>query len=174
MPRLLLRTLGIIAAFLVCLFASAGLVSLVTGCGYPANLDPTVYWDQTPAQAAEASRLHARDLASGKGAHHYILPTGSMRPLIDDGDYITVDGGVSYSALKAGQVITYVPEWNPSLLVCHRLQVKDSYGWVLSGDSVRPQIDASGRDRVSEASYRVTEANYRGLVVGVYTTRAKR
>ena len=150
---------------------AAPAAAYLTSCGYPADLDPIVYWDQTPAQAAEGARLHARDLGAG-GAYASVQPTGSMRPLIDDYDWIVWNTAVPYAALKAGQVILYVPGWNPALVVCHRLREKDSYGWIVSGDNVKPDIDpATGWNRVSEASYRVTPANYRGLVIAVYTTR---
>lgn len=153
-------------------FALSAITSLFVSCGYPSDIDPMVYWGRASAQAMLDAGLHASDIPNGKGRYYWVQPTGSMRPLIDDYDWIVVDTGYAYSALKGGHVIMYNAEWS-SAPVTHRLRQMDKYGWIVSGDSVRPDIAANGKSLTTEADLRVTEANYIGLVVAVYTTRQK-
>lgn len=157
------------------LFAVSLVILGLAGCGQAPHDDPQVFWDQTPAQAPIAATLHARDLPGGGGKVYHVAPTGSMRPLIDDGDYIVVDTKLEFGSLTAGRPVVYQAEWRTPTAdpVTHRLSQKDGYGWIASGDAVRPVIDENGRNVHSEARYRITAANYRGVVVGVYTTRRK-
>jgi hypothetical protein len=141
----------------ICAFA-------LSGCGYPPDDNPPVYYGYTSVAAAgEAARLHARDLPGGGGQHYLVQPTGSMRPFINDYDCIVVSQKFPYEDLKPGQIIIYVADWLPvgSPVTCHRLVSKDSYGWILTGDN----------NARTEASWRVTEKTYRGKVIAVYTTR---
>lgn len=123
--------------------------------------NPPVFWDNTPAQAKLAATLHARDVG---GLAYYVLNTHSMEPFLVGGDWIVVQPG-NYDALKVGQIITYRADWLPPTdpPVTHRLAQKDSHGWILDGDN----------NKHYEAHWRVTEKNYVGKVIAVYTTRHK-
>lgn len=123
--------------------------------------NPPVFWDNTPAQAKLAAMAQANDV---HGTAYYVLNTHSMEPFLVGGDWVVVqpDG---YASLQVGQIITYHADWLPPTdpPVCHRLAQKDSYGWILDGDN----------NRHYEANWRVTEKNFIGRVVAVYTTRHK-
>lgn len=153
------------------LFAIAAGILGLAGCGQPKHDDPQVFWDQTPAQAAEGARLHARDLPGSKGTRYQTFGK-SMQPLIVETDWIVVDGSVPYASVRVGQPITYLPDddmrkifpdLKPGVPVAHRVVAKDRHGLLLSGDN----------NARSEATKRVTEKHYIGVVVGIYTTRRK-
>ena len=81
--------------------------------------------------------------------------TGSMRPLMRGGEYaVTVS---RFDDVRLGQVLVYSAIYHNNPIV-HRAVQKDSYGWLMSGDSA-PH---------SESWARVTAGNYLGTVVEIY------
>jgi len=72
-----------------------------------------------------------------------------------------------------GRPCVYQPKWLPAgQLVLHRFTSGNTRdGFIASGDGVKPDIDASGRDLHSEASYRVKGVDYRGRVEGIYRVK---
>ena len=98
-----------------------------------------------------------------------------MVPLIQTGDWIVVAPISLYPFTDdlLGRPCVYQPKWLPAgQLALHRFisgNARD--GFIASGDGVKPDIDANGRDLHSEASYRVTAADYRGRVEGIYRVK---
>lgn len=155
---------------LIAILVTAASALLVASCGYAPRIDPPVYWDQTPAQAKLAAEAHARDI----GGTAYQTVGVSMEPLLVAGDWIVTDPKQSFDVKRLqGRVIVYLPDprllpYMPgatlNTLIGHRAVAADGGGIIASGDN----------NRYSEARGRVTAANYRGEVVGIYTTRSKR
>lgn len=153
------RALATLATLLV--------VVLLSSCGYATRVDPPVYWDQTPAQAKLAAEAHARDI----GGKAYQSVGVSMEPLITAGDWVVTNTREAFDVKRLqGRVITYVPDpaqlpflpgTTLDTLIGHRAVAADGGGIIASGDN----------NRWSEAKGRVTTTNYRGEVVGIYTTR---
>lgn len=148
---------------------AAALLGL-SACGHPKHIDPPMFTYPTETLTRLSAEARAKDIG---GMVFWVADTHSMEPLLKGGDYIVLapPSRAPYAALKAGQVITYKATWYSKHPVTHRTRTKDGYGWVVSGDNVRPDIAADGRDRHSEASYRVTEASYLGTVDGIYRVR---
>lgn len=115
----------------------------------PVKLDPPVHAVVNPEQVArqEAARLDGAVWAVGH--------TGSMRPLLQGGEYaVTVS---RFADVRLGEVLVYRATYHHNPIV-HRAVQKDSHGWLMSGDS-------SPR---SESWARVNADNYIGTVVAVY------
>lgn len=135
----------------------------ISGCGFPAHINPPVYERETQVIALLEARLHARDLPGGPGLIFTVQPTGSMEPTLKGGDIIVVDSDKEgYAKIKRGEIVTYMAEWHKGPEpVTHRLISKDSYGWLLSGDA-NPDV---------ETKWRVTEKSYIGKVVAIYRVK---
>lgn len=111
------------------------------------------------------AEAEARALA-GPGALA-VLGTGSMAPFIppapigqDPGKTIVayaVTELATYADIQAGDLCLYTAEWTPGL-VMHQAAQRDSLGWIMSGLG----------NAHSEARWRVTPANFRGIVARVY------
>lgn len=115
----------------------------------PVKLDPPVHAVVNPEQVArqEAARLDGAVWAVGH--------TGSMRPLLQGGEYaVTVS---RFADVRLGEVLVYRATYHHNPIV-HRAVQKDSHGWLMSGDSA-PH---------SESWARVNADNYIGTVVAVY------
>lgn len=143
----------------------------VSGCSSQTRRDPPVLTAATETEAMLTAMAHAAEKPGSRWWRTY--GTSSMEPLIRGVVYLTTDAA-PFGELREGEIVIYRAEWalpsDPP--VCHRLIKRDGYGWIVSGDNVRPDIDpTTGRNRVSEASYRVTPANYLGRVVGIYRWR---
>lgn len=146
----------------------------LVACGYAPRKDPPLFTYDSPVLAQESARLHARDIG---GTYHQNLCCGSMVPLIQTGDWVVV-APVSLHPFTddlLGRPCVYQPQWSaPFDLVLHRFisgNARD--GFIASGDGVRPDIDPrTGRDLRSESRYRVTAADYRGQVVGIYRVKS--
>lgn len=148
--------------------SSASVAALgLTSCGYPTEINPPIFHYDTPVLARLSAEARARDI---KAVTFKVSDTRSMEPRLQGDDFIVVEtiARRSFDTLKAGEIIVYHPDWSPAMVVVHRLVQKDSYGWIVRGDNVRPNIDVSGRDLTSESSYRVTPLNYIGVVEGIY------
>ena len=96
-----------------------------------------------------------------------ILGTGSMAPFIPASlpgqdprktvvAFAVIEPATFYD-IQAGDLCIYAADWTPGLVI-HQAAQKDSLGWVMSG---------LGNAR-SEASWRVTPANFKGIVARVY------
>lgn len=155
-------TLGLLAL-------SAALLGLAAlpGCGSPKHLDPPLFTYPTDLMTRLSAEARAKDIG---GTVYHVADTHSMEPLLVGGDYIVAapPSRAPYADLKAGTPIVYRAQWYTKHPVTHRTRVKDGYGWVVSGDNVRPDIAPNGQDRHSEASYRVTTESYLGTVDGIY------
>ncbi len=143
---------------------------ILPGCGSPSPIDPPLFTYPTDLMARLSAEARARDIG---GLTFHVANTHSMEPVLKGGDYIVVapPARAPYASLKAGQIVTYRAEWYPAAPVTHRLRTKDQYGWLASGDNVRPDIAANGQDLHTEAGYRVTEDRYVGLVDGIYRVK---
>lgn len=126
---------------------------LFTGGYKPVKNAVEVVQAEDPAGAA-----HARSQAIG-GFVYAVAPTGSMRPLLDQGDYV-VAKRVPLGEVRVGDVLIYNATWLPASAppVIHRVVQNDSYGLIMSGDSVS----------TTESFARVTEQNYVGKLVAIY------
>jgi hypothetical protein len=129
------------------------------GLGYAKHIDPPVVncadWSLAYASAAEhASKLTGAIVATTTG-------TPSMVPLIPAAKTFLVVAPIPFTSATLGTVVTYRSLLVPAdQTIAHRLvsgSVKD--GFIPSGDN----------NRYSEATMRVTAANWVGEVVGIYT-----
>jgi len=139
------------------ILAVSGLVvvMLLTACGYAKHKDPPLYVYDNPKVAEQSARLHAKDIG---GVAMLSVCCGSMEPTIYKNDW-TVSKATPYGEHLLGKIVIYRPKWNQGNPVRHRLvsgNAKD--GFIASGDN-NPR---------SEASERVTAANYDAEVVGIY------
>jgi signal peptidase I len=90
------------------------------------------------------------------GTVSLVSGTGSMRPMLQEGDFVVLLMK-PIKSVKAGQVVSYVAPYNKNPII-HRVALVDSGGLLMSGDSA-PN---------SESWFRVTESTYRGTLVGIY------
>lgn len=138
-------------------------LSALGGCGYPKHIDPPLYTYDLDSVAKQSAVLHARDV---NGIWLSVQNTHSMEPLLQGGDYVVIQTGV-FAPLKErrkGEVINYLADWQPNgPTVCHRIVDIDPFGLLAEGDNVDGQH--------SESHWRVTDENYRGLVVGIYRVK---
>lgn len=137
------------------LFVRTLVFTLFLGCGYAPHKDPPTYIYDTPRLAEESARLHARDIG---GTYEQNLCCGSMEPLIYSGDWVVIQPTV-YGDHLLGKVGVYTPKWNDGKPVMHRFvsgNAKD--GFIASGD----------HNPKSESAERVTAANYKGELMGIY------
>ena len=145
------RQIGLIlAAHLVVL------ACILAGCGYPERKGPPLYTYDTPALVQESARLHARDVGGYVGGP--IACCGSMKPVIQDGDFLVI-APTPFADDLLGKVAAYAPAWNKGALVAHRF---------VSGDATRGFIASGDNNPRSESFEPVTAATYRGEVVGIY------
>lgn len=116
----------------ICVMALIALFLALTGCT-PKRGDIATYWGNTPNQAQEAARLHAKDVG---GEYSLILPTGSMEPKLSGGDWI-VWVARPYSSVKVGLLAVYKARWLPSDhdQVCHWVSAKQGEEWIMDGEN---------------------------------------
>jgi hypothetical protein len=127
-----------------------------SGCGYPEQKSPPLYAYDTPALVRESARLHARDAGGYVGGP--IACCGSMKPVIQDGDYLVI-APTPFADALLGKIAAYAPAWNKGRLVAHRFVSGNAKGgFIASGDN-NPR---------SEAFEPVTAATYRGEVIAIY------
>jgi hypothetical protein len=122
-----------------------------------AKIDPKVvaYSSQEAAHfaaVAEVSQLVAHSVID-------IAATGSMAPLIPTWGAVGVLRYQPVAKAKLGTVAVYNAAWYPKAPMCHRLVQKDALGFIGSGDA----------NSHSEPMGRITEANYIGELVTLYT-----
>lgn len=143
--------------FVVMLGVVLWIVGASCGC-QPKKEEIAVYHNTSDKAASIAADLEARD----KGGRSYIVaPTGSMEPTLKGGDYV-VGVKTPFEELQVGEIVNYFPEWNPNLLVIHRLVGKwPDGGWIAEGDSP---------NNTAETKSRVTAQNYVNKIISVYRT----
>lgn len=132
---------------------------LAMGCGCSQKKQEIALYHNTSDKAASiAADLEARD----KGGRSYIVaPTGSMVPTLQGGDYV-VGVKTPFEELQVGEIVNYFPEWNPNLLVIHRLVGKwPDGGFIAEGDSTLNR---------AETKSRVTAQNYVNKIISIYRT----
>lgn len=137
----------------VCLTGATWL--LLFGWQPDKSADPVPILAGAAAEAEAAT--HAERLGAG-GRAFIVSPTGSMRPLLQGGDYVVTQS--DYASARVGQVFAYWPTFatRSGHPLIHRAVQKDKDGWIMSGDSA-PH---------TESWARVTEANYIGTLVAIY------
>lgn len=130
----------------VCLIGAACLLFMPFR---PVRVDPPVYAVANPSDAAKASAtaLNGRVWA--------VSNTGSMRPLLQGGEYVVTVS--NFDAVQKGQVLVYHATYNKNPII-HRAVDRDKHGWLMAGDTAKH----------SESWARVTKENYLGTVFFVY------
>lgn len=134
---------------------------LLVGCGYPKHLDPPLYTFETQMLTALSANAHAKSIG---GVCYRLANTHSMEPSLRGDDYVVIDTRVAFDAVKLGQIVNYLADWQPNgPTVVHRATVRDADGLLVEGDNVDGEHP--------ENHWRVTAANYRGLVAAIYRTK---
>jgi len=143
------------AAFTKFPFCLATYVCLI-GAGWllfagwkPVRNDFPVYESARPSWEAQeaANKLGGKVWAVGY--------TGSMKPLLQGGEYVVTVG--RFDEVKVGDILVYSATYHDKPII-HRAALKDKHGWLMSGDS----------SRLSESWSRVTKDNYLGTAVVGY------
>ena len=107
---------------------------------------------------------HANEIG---GYVSYIAPTGSMRPVLQDYDYVVISSPQKdpYENIQEGDIVSYDARKSPYYnrddqyaRVMHRAVLKRGDGWVMSGDA----------NAVTESRWRMTKDTYNGRLVAVY------
>jgi hypothetical protein len=115
----------------------------------PVKVDPFVF------QVANSQEAAIKEAARVDGKVWQVSHTGSMEPLLQGGEHVVTV--LAFGSVQKGQVLVYHASYNRNPII-HRAVQRDSYGWLMSGDSA-PH---------SESWARVTKDNYIGTVVAVY------
>ena len=145
-----------------------GAALIVAGLALMAWRSQRVLSANLPPRVECASQAEARDLAGLHGVA--ILGTGSMAPYIPPAPagrdplrtvcaFAVLDASASFDSITPGALCIYAPGWANGGLVIHVAAEKDRAGWIMSGLN----------NAHSEAAWRVTPANFRGIVRRVYT-----
>ena len=97
-----------------------------------------------------------------------IAGTGSMVPFIPAAApgtdrmaivaYAILEPTAAYDLITPGALCIYQPDWSPGHAVIHQAMLHDASGWVMSGLN----------NAHSEPQWRVTLANFKGIVARVY------
>lgn len=115
----------------------------------PPKIDPPVYLVNNPAEQAESTATKLKGKAWNVGY------TGSMKPLLNGGEYVVTVA--EYHKVKEGMVLVYSATYHDKPII-HRAVQKDKYGFIMSGDSAP----------ISESWSRVTPLNYLGTAIAIY------
>lgn len=144
-----------------------GAAIVVGGLAYLTFRSHRVATDGLPTRIeCKGGEAEALALAGPRGIP--ILGTGSMAPFIPPAPkgknpkttvvaYAVMESAASYSDIQAGDLCIYQPEWHVGLVI-HQAVKRDGLGWIMSGLN-NPR---------SESGWRVTSANFRGIVARVY------
>jgi hypothetical protein len=137
----------------------------VSGCA-PKQPEIATYVYDSPTVTALSAAAHAKDVG---GYVTNILPTGSMEPTLKGGDMVVVSSPAldPFENIKKGDAVRYAAPGSPHFAadvgaIMHRAVLRDSLGWVMSGD----------HNAHSESKWRLTRENYLGRAVAVYRTRS--
>lgn len=137
------------------------LVVLLAGCATVSPDPRLIVWDR-PNTEAEADKA----AAAIYGAAFPVADTHSMEPFLYGGDFIVVDFQFPYYGIGPGMLPVYDPNWADQSvpLVCHMSVERTGDAWIVTGIN----------NRYSESGSRaMTEADYRGMCVQVFTARKK-
>lgn len=115
----------------------------------PVKLDPPTY---TTLSAKEEAITKAQ---SANAQVFQVGYTGSMKPLLQGGEWVVVSS--NYNSIQLGQVLVYKAPYHNNPII-HRAVQKDKDGWIMSGDS-------SPR---SEPWFRVTPETYIGTAIAIF------
>lgn len=135
----------------------------VTACQPKMKEVPTYRYPESRVVQLSAY-AHAKDIG---GYVSWIAPTGSMKPLLQDWDYVVISSPDKdpYENIQAGDVVSYDASKSPHFdgsemykRVMHRAVMKDRLGWVMSGDA----------NAHTESKWRLTKENYLGRLVAIY------
>ena len=113
-----------------------------------------------------AVSLQIKSLQAG-GRPVLVLPTGSMRPTVQDYDYVIIipPSEQPYDSIKEGDVIMYQADWTTdSTPVLHRAVTKDKWGWIMKGDNPNNSYENKSR---------VTAENYLGKLHSIYRLKSE-
>lgn len=148
---------GVEVALMVLAFLS--ILLLMTSCT-PKRQDVPVFWGNTPIQSFLAADLHAKDVI---GKVYQAASTGSMEPKIAGGDYIVVVP-IPYKNVSVGMMAMYQAVWLAADAppVVHWVAAKQGDSWIMDGQANR-HYEGNGQ--------LMGEREFRGIVVGIYTTR---
>jgi uncharacterized protein YceK len=129
----------------------------LSGCGTIAHIDPPLHF--APSELAAYVSASEDAMAVG-GDVYYVRDTHSMEPTLWGGDYLASDPNAPYKDRVAGEIAVYDADWVPDAdpYVTHRIAAITSTGWIMSGDN----------NATSEAQWRVTADEYKGLVVAIW------
>jgi signal peptidase I len=108
-----------------------------------------------------ALALQAKSLQTG-GRPVFVLPTGSMRPTVQDYDYVIIipPSEQPYDSIEEGDIVMYKAEWTTQdIPVLHRAVTKDRWGWIMKGDNPNNSYENKSR---------VTAQNYLGKLHSIY------
>ena len=113
-----------------------------------------------------AISLQIKSLQAG-GHPVLVLPTGSMRPTVQDYDYVIIipPSEQPYDSIKEGDVIMYQADWTTdNTPVLHRAVTKDKWGWIMKGDNPNNSYENKSR---------VTAENYLGKLHSIYRLKSE-
>ena len=135
---------------------SSLLLFLLTSCGYYAHKDPPTYIYESDKVAELSARAQVNE-KPGRILMRNVC-CGSMRPTIQEGDWLVVEV-VPFSDDLKGRIVVYRPAWNKGQPVMHRLVSGNAQdGFIASGDN----------NSTSEASERVRVDNFDSVLIAIY------
>lgn len=135
-----------------------GMIWLLSLSGqYKKNPTPVFLYD-TAAAAETGAWASAK--ATGQTVFK-VSGTGSMKPEFQENDFVVAGG--AFADVVIGDVLVYRATWRGAAenRIIHRTVQKDSYGWIMSGDSAP----------MSESWARVTAANFDGKVKEIHRVK---
>jgi hypothetical protein len=124
------------------------------GCGYAPHNDPALFTYTDEKVLMLSAQLHARDKG---GVVAQVNCCGSMKPLIQNGDWIVIVP-TPFTADLLGKVVSYHPQWAKGGNIVHRLVSGTPAGFIASGDN----------NPTSEPTEPVTASIYNGEVIAIY------
>jgi signal peptidase I len=130
----------------------------------PKKTEYEVFYFNSEQELAVA--LQIKSLQAG-GRPVLVLPTGSMRPTVQDYDYVIIipPSEQPYDSIKEGEVIMYQADWTTdSTPVLHRAITKDKWGWIMKGDNPNNSYENKSR---------VTAENYLGKLHSIYRLKSE-
>jgi signal peptidase I len=128
------------------------------GCTYKQN-EYEVRYFETNEELILAAQIKAIEI---NGYPSLIMPTGSMRPTIQDYDFVVITSPFkdSYDNITEGDIVRYSADWTVDKTpVLHRAVLKDNWGWIMKGDNPNNSYENKSR---------VTAQNYLGRLHSIY------
>jgi hypothetical protein len=149
-----------VALWVISFIAVISIFLMLMGCT-PKREPVATYWGNTPGQALLAARLHAIDIG---GVFYTVAPTGSMKPTLEAGDYVVIKV-IKYEDLIPGMMVNYQARWlrADSPTAVHWCVRKYGDEWVMDGEN--------NKNYENTKETMMGRKEFRGVVVGIYTTR---